>query len=61
MFLRQITRTTHQDVLPGIPIEPTGKQITYTVWSVLRLEDGRIADRWAIHDLKEQVEAAARE
>lgn len=61
VFLRQTTQTTHQQVIPGIPIEPTGKQISFAAWSVLRFEDGRIVERWAIHGLKEQVEAAARE
>ena len=60
MFLRQTTRTTHQHSIPGIPVEPTGKEITYTVWSVLRFEDGTIVERWAIHDLKERIEEAAR-
>ena len=47
VFLRQTTQTTHQQVIPGIPIEPTGKQISFTAWSVLRLANGRIVERWA--------------
>ena len=61
VFLRQFTRTTFQQAIPGIATPPTGKEVTWTVWSVLRFHDGRIVERWAKHDLKEQIEEAARE
>ena len=60
VFLRTTVQGTHRDQVPGIPIDPSGKQIAWTVWEVFRLADGRIVERWGIHDLKEQVEAAAR-
>ena len=59
MFLRTTVQGTHRDRVPGIPIDPSGKQITWTVWEVFRFADGSIVERWGIHDLKEQVEAAA--
>ena len=61
VFLRTTAQGTHQDIVPGISIEPTGKNITYTVWEEFRLADGRMVERWAIHNLKDQVEAAVRE
>ena len=39
---------THQGDYMGIP--PTGKEISFEVIEVLRLEDGKIADHWSIGD-----------
>jgi len=61
VFLRTTVQGTHQDFVPGISIEPTGKSITWTVWEVFRFNNGRMVERWGIHDLKHQVEAAAQE
>ena len=61
VFLRTSAQGTHQDIVPGISTEPTGKSIMWTVWEVFRFNDGRIVERWGIHNLKDQVEAAARE
>ena len=61
VFLRQSTRTTFQRAMPGIATPPTGKEVTWTVWSVLRFEGGRIVERWAIHDIKDRIEETARE
>jgi predicted ester cyclase len=59
VFVRSTAQGTHQDNVPGIPIDPTGKQITWTVWEVFRFTGGRIVERWSIHDLKERLSAAA--
>lgn len=61
VFLRQFKGTTFQRAIPGIAVEPTGTEVTWTVWSVLRFKDGWIVERWAIHDIKERFEEAARE
>ncbi len=61
MFLRTTVQGTHQDFVTGISIEPTGKNITWDAWEVLRFNYGRIVERWAIHNFKDQVEAAGRE
>ncbi len=61
MFLRTTAQGTHQSVIPGIPIEPTGEQITWTVLEVFRFNDSRMVERWAIHDLREQVTAVGQE
>ena len=36
VFLRTTVQGTHRDGVPGIPIDPSGKQITWTVWEVFR-------------------------
>ena len=59
VYLRQTTRTTFQQAIPGIAVEPTGTEITFTAWSVLWFKKGRIVERWAIHSLKDQVQAAS--
>ncbi len=61
VFLRTTAQGTHQDIVPGISTEPTGKSITWTVWEVFRFNDGKMVERWGIHNLKDQVEAAGRE
>ncbi len=54
-------RGTHEGQVQGVPIAPTGKQITWTVWDMFRISNGQIAERWGIHNLRDQVEAAGRE
>ncbi len=53
-------RGTHEGQVQGVPIGPTGKQITWTVWDMFRISNGQIAERWGIHNLRDQVEAAGR-
>jgi len=45
VVLRWSARATHQGELLGIP--PTGKQVTLSGIDILRIEDGKIAERWA--------------
>ncbi len=59
VFVRTTAQGTHQDKVPGIPIDPTGKQITWAVWEVFRFTGGRIVERWGIHNLSEQISTAA--
>jgi steroid delta-isomerase-like uncharacterized protein len=42
--LRWTARGTHRGALMGLP--PTGRQVTLTGIDVLRIVDGRIAERW---------------
>ncbi len=58
VFVRTTAQGTHQGKVPGIPIDPTGKQITWTVWEVFRFTGGRIVERWGIHDMREQLSTA---
>ncbi len=59
VFVRTTAQGTHQDKVPGILIDPTGKQITWTVWEVFRFTGGRIVERCGIHDMREQFSRAA--
>jgi len=46
VFVHTNAEGTHQYQVPGIPIDPTGKKITWTVWEVFRFTGGRIVERW---------------
>jgi steroid delta-isomerase-like uncharacterized protein len=48
VVLRWKARGTHEGELLGIP--PTGKQVTLKGVDILRIEDGKIAERWAEYD-----------
>ena len=61
VFLRTALQATHKGPVPGIPVEPTGKLVTSYLWEIFRVEDGRIVERWSIHNTKERFEEAARE
>ena len=41
-------RGTHRGELTGIP--PTGKQVTLKGAAILRISNGKIAERWAEYD-----------
>jgi predicted ester cyclase len=55
VVVRRTVHGTHRGDIPGIPMTPTGKQVTFTVWDMFRLTDGQIVERWGIHNLKEQL------
>ncbi len=40
---------THDGELMGMP--PTGKRVTFTLIDINRIEDGRLAERWAVADM----------
>lgn len=48
---RSVLQGSHLGEFLGIP--PTGSQVTVTLVDVLRIEDGRIAERWGGPDLYE--------
>jgi steroid delta-isomerase-like uncharacterized protein len=48
VVLRWTARGTHKGDLGGIP--PTGKEATLKGIDILRIENGRIAERWAEYD-----------
>ena len=45
---RKTLHGTHQGELIGIP--PTGKQVAIEVIDILRVEDGKLVDHWAVVD-----------
>ena len=57
VVVRRSVHGTHKGDIPGIPMTPTGKQITFTLWEMFRISDGQIVERWGIHNLKEQLGA----
>lgn len=48
VMVRWTGRGTHQGELLGVP--PTGKQVTVSGINVMRIEDGKIVERWGITD-----------
>ena len=48
---------THEGQVQGVPIGPTRKQITWTVWEMFRIADSQIAERWGMDDLRQQLGA----
>ena len=46
---RYTTRVTHGGDLFGIP--PTGRSAVYQTFDIVRIEDGRIAERWSVDDM----------
>jgi steroid delta-isomerase-like uncharacterized protein len=48
VVLRWRARGTHEGELMGIPA--TGKQVTLSGIDILRIENGKIAERWAEYD-----------
>jgi predicted ester cyclase len=45
---RKIFRGTHQGEFMGVA--PTGRQIEFAVIDILRLENGKIVEHWAVQD-----------
>jgi predicted ester cyclase len=57
VVVRRTVHGTHRGDIPGIPMPPTGKRVTFTVWDMYRITDGQIVERWGIHNLREQLGA----
>lgn len=48
VMTRKVLRGTHQGLFIGV--EPTGKQIEFEVIDIVRLENGKVVEHWAIQD-----------
>ncbi len=48
-------RGTYEAPVQGVPVGPTKTQVTWTVWDMFRISNGQIAERWGMHDLKQQL------
>ena len=57
VVVRRTVHGTHKGDIPGIPMPPTGKRVTHTVWEIFRIAAGKIVERWAMHDLRLQLGA----
>ena len=53
VVIRYTSRGTHQGELMGIA--PTGKQVTITGTSIMRIANGKILEEWIINDLMQQL------
>ena len=51
--VRRTFRGTHKGSLMGIP--PTGKQVTITGTSIMRIANGKILEEWINSDLMQQL------
>ena len=49
MVTRKTFHGTHQGPFMGMP--PTGKQAAVDVIDIFRIEDGKIAEHWAVTDM----------
>jgi predicted ester cyclase len=51
---RKLFKGTHQGDYMGIP--PTGNEIAFEVIEILRLQDGKITDHWAVGDMLKMMQ-----
>ena len=57
VVVRRTVQGTHKGEVQGVPVPPTGKLITFTIWEMFRVSNGKIVERWAIHDFQQQLRA----
>ncbi len=57
VVVRRTISGTHSGDVPGIPMPPTGKRVTFAVWDMYRVAGGMMLERWGIHNLREQLSA----
>ena len=56
-MVRRTVQGTYTGEVQGAPVPPTGKLVTFTIWEMFRVSDGKIVERWAIHDFQQQISA----
>ncbi len=57
VVVRLTVQGTYTGEVQGAPVPPTGKLVTFTIWEMFRVSDGKIVERWAIHDFQQQISA----
>ncbi len=57
VVVRRTVQDTYTGEVQGAPVPPTGKLVTFTIWEMFRVSDGKIVERWAIHDFQQQISA----
>jgi len=57
VVVRRAVQGTYTGEVQGAPVPPTGKLVTFTIWEMFRVSDGKIVERWAIHDFQQQISA----
>lgn len=55
VVVRRTVQGTYKGEFQGAPVPPTGKLVTFTIWEMFRVSSGKIVERWAIHDLQQQL------
>ena len=55
VVVRRTVQGTYKGEFQGAPVPPTGKLVTFTIWEMLRVPSGKIVERWAIHDIWQQL------
>ena len=55
VVVRRTVQGTYTGEVQGAPISPTGQLVTFSIWETFRLSDGKIVERWAIHDFRQQL------
>ncbi len=57
VVVRRTISGTHSGDVPGIPMPPTGKRVTFAAWDMYRVAGGMMLEPWGIHNLREQLGA----
>ncbi len=57
VVVRLTVQGTYPGEVQGAPVPPTGELVTFTIWEMFRVSDGKIVERWAIHDFQQQISA----
>ena len=58
VVVRRTVQGTYEGEVQGASVPPTGKLVTFTIWETFRVSDGKIVERWAIHDFQQQLSAS---
>jgi len=58
VVVRRTVQGTYEGEFQGALIPPTGKLVTFTIWEMFRVSNGKIVERWAIHDFQQQLSAS---
>ena len=55
VVVRRTVQGTYKGEVQGSPVPPTGKLVTFTIWEMFRVSNGKIVERWAMHDFRQQL------
>ena len=55
VVVRRTVQGTYKGEVQGAPVPPTGKLVTFTIWEMFRVSNGKIVERWAMHDFRQQL------
>ena len=55
IVVRRTVQGTYKGEVQGAPVPPTGKLVTFKIWEMFRVSNGKIVERWAINDFGQQL------